>query len=151
MVPFFIAGAISPRDIDESEIFSRVAWSNFYKISFVQGNEEPWRYEVPIPTRCLSRAQECLCTDCFSVRHLTDEIAILNPDIVLLGLGERWNRFAPYLGFTGNERFPFDITEMLRAIAPNIKIALVTAHFSMWRDNCENGLLALRIRMASSS
>ncbi len=164
-IPFLIAGALLPLNTDC--LIERIAWSNLYKVDEIvdppkkrgttgQRSKEPKKiFRVPSSDSCgAPLAQKCSepgCIHCKSSDWLRKEIEILDPDVLLLGVGASWKFLGPrWEAFAGIKTgFPIPITDEIKKLVPNmkrLKSAWLTSHFSAWQWKCQHGEVLLRIR-----
>lgn len=132
VIPFLIAAAFSPVNSTLENLAHSFAWSNLYKVNDSKRKNFPPRKAMRQP-----------CGDNFcllekSVRWLKQEIEILKPDFVLLGIGKKeWNQIKGELPTLENtyRGLPMKVLESRNAVGHSPLGIWVTYHFSRWTAN----------------
>jgi hypothetical protein len=150
VIPFLIAGAFSPVNIDPENLAHSFAWSNVYKV----GNSERAKNDgLPTPKdlKCKAakglkcRGGEEFCLIHASAEWLKQEINILQPDFVLLGIGRKeWKKAGQALAIPKKSELELpiklsdsEIKQLDLRYKP--KGIWVTYHFSSWSARYKDG------------
>jgi hypothetical protein len=155
VVPFLIAGAFSPTNIDPQHLAHSFAWSNVYKVNNSERvNGTPTKDGLPTSKDLKCRCDKDFCLLHTSAQWLKREFEILQPDLVLLGITKEWKKVGQALSLPQKDevRFPMKLddsqVEQLK-LGHRPKGIWVTYHFSSWstsRKSCEHGKLLLEMR-----
>lgn len=150
VVPLMLAGALLNPNIPYAEVFQHIAWTNLYKTTdqTLDQDEQP-NYGPPAPQPCNAAQGICQCIDCTSKKWLTKEISLLDPHVIVLGVGpDVATRLFPRRSMddlprqlTNDERNDLGIRDS--------SIAWLTWHFSAWTWRAEkHGDVLRQIRQA---
>jgi len=132
LLPLMMTNALVPEISEAHEFVNHIAWSNLYKTCRNVGNGVPTKKQMMQG-----------CSDGFRLRDqcaswLIDEIRILKPNIVLLGIGKQWRYFAEHISALNRHaeekppfRIPDDTVKELK-LGYEPECVWLTYHFSAW-------------------
>ena len=147
LIPFLLSSAFYTQVTTPKELVQSFAWSNFYKFSKQDG----------LPTQDdLSRLSSNSCSLLKqSANWLREEINILRPHLVVLGIADKWADLATGLGVNYDHSFECPlrlpeevVNQMALSYRPNG--IWVTRHFTSWTGNLRHGGLLLEMKAAMS-
>ena len=146
-----VAGALLPDTTDPDKIIKSIAWTNIYKVNNRDRSNG-------VPTRADLKHEfpngACLLDQC--AEWFKEEVRILRPDLVLLGVSSEWPSFAKALGFDASS--DLELPAMLdEASLAQLQLQYrpsgiwVTNHFTAWAQHSRNrrhGTIILDMRKA---
>jgi hypothetical protein len=166
LVPFLVAGALLPVETDYGQIAHSIAWSNIWKVnSLHRKNGVPQHKHLKCCCATKGTSDHCrpdapsTCFAHYSAACLRDEIKILRPEVVLIGVNKLWWTFTECLSaglqINGNSQkgqstFPMRLKgDQVAQLSPEFQPKIwITNHFSAWGQNARHGRLILEIRKA---
>lgn len=144
-----IAGALLPPSAECDHLIDLIAWSNLYKVNTVVKRSVNGRvteqYEIPKSAPCAGSNSECDCMKCNSLRWLGREVDILQPDVIVFGIGPEWARLRGHWDAHCPERLTGKVRDLLRSHHEPAS-AWLTYHFSAWAMEIRHGGVILDIR-----
>jgi len=147
--PFLVAGALLPDPTDSGRIAHSFSWTNIYKVNNKETKGIPT--DADLRCSCPSGSLIHVCAEWFK-----KELQILKPELVLIGVGPAWKKFARELGIAvadAQDRPTLlgDSAVDRLGLGYRPKGIWITNHFSAWaqrRRNSKHGTMILEIRRA---
>lgn len=131
LVPLMMTSALVPEIREARDFVNHIAWSNIYKTCRDVGNG------VPTKNQLMKSYGDGFVLRDQCANWLIEEVEILKPDIVLLGIGSQWRYFAEYIAPLkqyATQKPPFQLpTLTVRELKLECEPCIwVTYHFSAW-------------------
>jgi hypothetical protein len=148
-----VAGALLPESTESQKVVNSIAWTNIYKV-----NNYETKNGVPTATELQRAFPDQFRLIGQSAEWFKDELRILKPDLVLLGISDQWKGLAKELELNTDDRNerPTMVNESSLArlgLEYQPSGIWVTNHFTAWSQrlkNREHGTLILEMRKAWS-